>query len=208
MRLPWRGAQAWANVRTIEQQLIGLMMDALYPGIYVPQSMGDMIKITRGLFDEIDPPILDRIRQHTVPHYTLEEFKLWANRYAKTYYDVAAWMDDLRRHDLVIGPRYHGTALAVQSEIMGCTVTIDTRTEEMCRQTGVPFVPAANFDQPITRKTLKERYVKFDGAAYDELRADMCGRYIDFLEGAGLKPAAYLHRVARRDQGTQRKAAG
>ncbi|WP_246053464.1 hypothetical protein [Paracoccus hibiscisoli] len=47
-------------------------------------------------------------------------------------------MDELRRHDLLIGPRFHGAQLAIQAERMACTVTIDTRTEEMCRETGVP----------------------------------------------------------------------
>lgn len=189
------GHESWQNTREIEQQLIALMMDPQFPGTYIVQSMGNMIKISRGLFDEIEPEVLARIHKHTVPHYSLEQFKAWALNYARSYYDVAAWMDELRRYDLLIGPRFHGAQLAMQAERMACTVTIDTRTEEMCKETGVPFLRASDLIQPLTRQCLK-KLIKFDGVAYDTHRAVKCARYIDFLQGTGLRPASYLHDIA------------
>jgi len=189
--------QAWANVRNIEQQLISLMMDTLYPGLYIPQSMADMIKITRGLFGEIDPAVLERIRKHTVPHYSLDEFKLWANSYARTFYEIPAWADALRNMDLVIGARYHGCAIAVQAERMACTVTIDSRTEEMCRQTGVPYLRPQDLEGPITRELLKKTLIRFDPEKYDSHRSKMCRNYISFCERVGLKPARYLYSIVK-----------
>ncbi|HWL57093.1 MAG TPA: polysaccharide pyruvyl transferase family protein [Paracoccus sp. (in: a-proteobacteria)] len=189
------GHEAWLDTRDIEQQLIAMMMDPMFPGIYIVQSMGSMIKISRDLFDDIDPGALKNIHQHTVPHYTVDEFKIWARNYARSYYDVAAWMDELRRYDLLIGPRFHGAQLAIQAERMACTITVDTRTEEMCRETGVPYLRSSDLKEPLTRKRLK-KLIKFDGAAYDKHRAMKCARYVDFLNGAGLKPAAYLMDIA------------
>ncbi|WP_273687402.1 polysaccharide pyruvyl transferase family protein [Ketogulonicigenium vulgare] len=189
------GHEAWRNTRGIEQQLISLMMDPQFPGIYIVQSMGAMIKFSRGLFDEIEPEILDRIHAHTVPHYTHEEMKDWALNYARSYYDVAAWMDELRRYDLLIGPRFHGAQLAIQAERMACTITIDTRTEEMCRETGVPFLRASEVKAPLTRQSLKDM-IKFNGDDYDQYRSIKCARYVGFLEAAGLKPAAYLNDIS------------
>ncbi|MBW7057218.1 polysaccharide pyruvyl transferase family protein [Paracoccus bogoriensis] len=185
------GHESWRETRRIEQQLIALMMDPMFPGCYIVQSMGAMIRISRGEFDEIEPDKLDRIHQHTVPHYTHSEFRQWALNYARSYYDVTAWMDELRRHDLLIGPRFHGAQLAIQAERMACTVTIDTRTEEMCCETGVPFLRASELTFPITRTSLKEA-IRFDGAAHDEHRAKKAARYVSFLTQAGLKPKAYL----------------
>lgn len=190
------GHQAWAKVMNIEHQLISMMMDPLFPGIYMPQSMGDMLMISRGLFDQIDPKVLSKINRHTVPHYSLEEFKAWANRYARSYYEVPAWADDLKRHDLVIGARYHGCALAVQAGVMACTVTIDSRTEEMCRQTGVPFVSSEELTGPITRARLRNEIIKFDGAAYDSFRAEKCRGYLNFLDNAGVPPKSFLRDIA------------
>lgn len=189
------GHEAWRNTRFIEQQLISMMMDPQFPGVYIVQSMGNMIKLSRGAFDEIEPEALQRLHKHTVPHYTPEQFKDWALNYARSYYDVATWMDELRRYDLLIGPRFHGAQLAIQAERMACTITIDTRTEEMCKETGVPFLRAADLTQPLTRTKLRE-LLPFDGEAYDQFRAMKCARYIDFLTATGLKPAAYLADIA------------
>lgn len=189
------GHESWQDTREIEQQLISLMMDPQFSGFYIVQSMGDMIKISRGLFDEVEPEVLSRIHKHTVPHYSLEQFKAWALTYARSYYNVPAWMDELRRHDLLIGPRYHGAQLAMQAGRMACTITIDTRTEEMCQETGVPFLRASELKEPLTRTRLKQ-LIKFDGAAYDAHRADKCARYVSFLESVGLKPADYLRNIA------------
>lgn len=189
------GHESWADTRKIEQQLIAAMMDPLMPGCYIVQSMGAMIQISRGDFDVMDQDKLARIHKHTVPHYTLDEFKQWALTYARSYYDVNAWMDELRRHDLLIGPRFHGAQLAIQAERMACTVTIDTRTEEMCRETGVPFLPASELTFPITRTSLKQA-IRFDGAAYDAHRQMKVRHYLEFLRGAGLKPMAYLENLA------------
>ncbi|MFG6082304.1 polysaccharide pyruvyl transferase family protein [Paracoccus litorisediminis] len=193
------GHEAWANVREIEQQLISMMMDPQFPGVYIVQSMANMIKISRGLYDEIESEDLERLHRHTVPHYSLEQFKSWAQNYARSYYDVAAWMDELRRHDLLIGPRFHGAQLAIQAERMACTVTIDSRTEEMCRETGVPYLRAADLKEPLTRASLR-KLIKFNGAQYDKHRASKCARYVSFLRGAGLTPAAYLVEIAAQRQ--------
>lgn len=185
------GHESWHVCREIEQQLIAMMMDPQFPGVYIVQSMDDMIKLSRGVFDEIEPEAMKRLHRHTVPHYTPEQFKDWALNYARSYYDVPAWMDELRRHDLLIGPRFHGAQLAIQAERMACTITIDSRTEEMCRETGVPFLRAKDLTQPLTRTRLRE-LLPFDGAAYDRFRAEKCARYTKFLTEAGLKPAADL----------------
>ena len=189
------GHQAWGKVREIEHQLISLMMDPIAPGQYVVQSMGDMIKISRGDFDAIEEKALDTIHRHTVPHYTRDEFKNWCRIYAKSFYDVPSWMDSLRRYDLAVGSRYHGIALALQAERMGLTVTIDSRTRELCENTSVPYVASGDLTYPLTRTSLKKT-IQFDPKAYDEHRAAAAGRYLGFLEANGIRPAKFLYRIA------------
>lgn len=189
------GHQAWLKTREIEHQLISLMMDPIAPGQYVVQSMGEMVKVSRGIFDSIDSKALKGIHDHTVPHYSFEEFKVWCRNYVRSFYDVPAWMDMLRRHDLTIGSRYHGVALALQAERMGLTVTIDSRTRELCENTGVPHIAATDLTGPITRVGLK-KLIKFDPDAYDRHRSAAASRYLDFLKANRLKPAPFLKRIA------------
>jgi hypothetical protein len=189
------GHQSWSKTQEVEHQLISLMMDPIAPGQYVVQSMGEMIKISRGIFDTIEPDVLKAIHNYTVPHYSLEEFKNWCRNYVRSFYDVPAWMDSLRLQDLTIGCRYHGVALALQAERMGLTITIDSRTRELCENTGVPFVEVESLTAPLTRSRLK-KLVNFDPDAYDTHRAEAASRYLDFLEANHLKPAAFLKSIA------------
>ncbi len=196
------GHQSWAKVRTIEQQLIAMMMDPACLGQYVVQSMGDMIRISRGAFDEIEPANLTKIHKHLVPHYTHDEFLAWCNNYARSFYDVPAWMDSLRRYDLTIGPRYHGTQLAIQAGKMGVVVTIDSRTEELCSQTGVPYIPHEKLNGvPLTRAVLKTLF-PFDGAAYDAFRQERAQNYINFIEANGLSVKPFMHKIAGDERAT------
>lgn len=189
------GHQAWAYTREIEHALIALMMDAAAPGQYVVQSMADMVKISRGEFETIPEDALNKIHAHTVPHYSRSEFFAWCRNYARSFYDVPAWMDSLRNHDLSVGCRYHGVALALQAERMGLTITIDSRTEELCQNTAVPYLVARDLKSIITRKTLKDA-IKFDPDAYDKKRAASARIYAEFLEGNGLKPKKFIYDIA------------
>jgi hypothetical protein len=189
------GHQAWMKTREIEHQLISLMMDPVAPGQYVVQSMGEMIKVSRGIFDGIEENALKGIHHHTVPHYSFEEFKTWCRNYVRSFYDVPAWMDSLRRYDLTIGSRYHGVALALQAERMGLTVTIDSRTRELCENTGVPHIAAGDLTAPITRFNLK-KLIQFDPVAYDRHRSEAASAYLEFLTANRLQPAPFLKRIA------------
>ena len=190
------GHEGWARLRTIEQQLINLIHDPFFPGQYVVQSMAAMIHISRDDFDAMEPAKLAGIHQYLLPHYTLKEFQTWCRGYAKSFYDAVAWMDSLRRFDLSIGPRYHGTALAIQAERMGVTIALDSRTEEMCIQTGVPMLRSVDLaGKPLTRETLKKA-IQFDPAAYETQRTERVKNFLAFLEANGLVPAKYLYRLA------------
>jgi hypothetical protein len=190
------GHQKWAKARIIEQQLIALMQDPRSFGQYIVQSEEDLVFLARHDFDKVAPETLEQIRSYLCPHYTMEEFKTWCRTYARAFFDVNAWMDSLREADLTIGPRYHGTALALQAERMGVTVTIDSRTQELCMQTGVPFLTAEDLaTRPLTRASIRQM-VKFDPVAYDRHRLTKVRTYIEFLEANGLTPAKFLYDLA------------
>jgi hypothetical protein len=187
------GHQKWAKARVIEQQLIALMQDPRCFGQYIVQSEEDLVYLARKDFDKVTPETLEQIRAYLCPHYAMEEFKTWCRTYARAFFDIPAWMDSLREADLTIGPRYHGTALALQAERMGVTVTIDSRTQELCMQTGVPFLTAEDLaTKPLTRASLRQ-LIKFDPDAYDRHRLAKARGYIEFLEGNGLTPAKFLY---------------
>lgn len=189
------GHQSWMKTREIEHQLISMMMDPFTPGQYVVQSAEEMVKISRGIFDDMSSHAQRGLHNHTVPHYSFDEFKVWCRNYARSFYDVPSWMDSLRRYDLTVGTRYHGIALALQAGQMGLTITIDSRTRELCENTGVPNVDSASLTGPLTRQRLKA-LIKFDGDAYDMHRRGAARKYVSFLRNNGLEAASYLAKIA------------
>lgn len=194
------GHQAWVKFTDIEHQLATLISDDIYPGQYVVQSALEMIRISRNDFLGIEESLLVKIKNYILPHYSLDEFKAWCSRYAKSFYDVPSWMDSLRRYDLVIGQRYHGVALGLQTGVMGLTVTIDSRTQELCEQTGVPYVDARTLTGPITRARLKRNIIHFDGAAYDRHRVLKAANFVTFLQNNGLTPTSELLALSSADK--------
>ena len=78
---------------------------------------------------------------------------------------------------------------------MGLTITIDSRTRELCENTGVPHFDANRLTTPITRASLK-KLINFDPQVYDRHRSHCASRYLDFLVANRLQPAAFLKRIA------------
>lgn len=201
------GPQAWVKYRRVEQQLVSLMMDPHCPGQYVVPSTPDMIRLALGEAAMLDSKILSQIHQHIVPHYNVPEFAAWCRTYARSFPDVPGWMDMLRRHDLTIGPRYYGAALAMQAERMAVTVTVDARTEEMCTQTGVPFLPAASLGDKLLTRTSLKAMIRFDPVVYDTARLARAREYVAFLEANGIAPSAALRGLSDDPQAEETAAA-
>jgi hypothetical protein len=190
------GHEDWKNLIEIEHQLVGLIMDHLFPGLYIVQSADNMIKLSLKLFDQLDNTSLEKLRNYIVPHYSIDQFKFWVNNFVRSYYEVNSWGKDIKNMDLAIGARYHGCALAMQNGVMGCTIVIDSRTQELCQETGVPYLLASELEYPITRTNLKKLLDQFNGKTYDSLRQEKCKTYVKFCQSCGLKPKKYLFDLA------------
>lgn len=190
------GHYAWGYTVPIEQQLVSLIEDRFYPGAYVTQSPEEMLKVSRGDFNGLEESTLTKINQYITPHLNVDEFKTWCQTYARSFDDVLGWMDFLAQQDITIGHRYHGVALALQAEKMGITIAIDSRTSELCSETGVPYIHYTEIDRPITRKNLFEKLISFDAEKYDRFRQEKVKNYIKFLESNQLQPAEYLYKIA------------
>jgi hypothetical protein len=79
---------------------------------------------------------------------------------------------------------------------MGLTITIDSRTRELCENTMVPHVSCeALKEEPLTRVSLR-KIVQFDPTAYDQHRTAAAGKYVSFLEANKVVPAPFLQKIA------------
>lgn len=178
------GLHLWQQLKTIEQQLAKLVDQT--KGSYVSQSELDMIRITRGEFDTIEPAVLAALNDYIKPDLSLEDFKIWCRRYGVAYKDATSWMEAMRTHDFVVGPRFHGIMLAFQAGTPGGVISHDSRTYELCKTMGIPVLPHEQVTKEITVEGLKDMF-PFDAENYSRTRTTLGKAYLGILEAAGIK---------------------
>ena len=130
---PWHGPSAF-----LERVLVDVVDN--YSGAYVLQHPESMLQIAYGETENITEKTVSRFLEVYGERFDLESMLLWYRRNAYAFIDAPNWMRFLDKFDAVIGPRYHGVALALQHAIPGCVFTIDSRTKELCEETAVKAI--------------------------------------------------------------------
>ena len=177
------GHQSWKHLSRIEASLTRMM--SATGGVYIVQSPKEMVALGRGEADKLSTEVLTSCRDFAAPELTAGEFKEWSRRHARAFFDTTAWMEYLRRFDLVIGLRIHGCVLALHAGVPALCIAHDSRTRELCEVMKVPFVMASEVSTGISRAALAS-LVKFDGAEFDRNRQVIGRQLRAFLEGNGL----------------------
>jgi hypothetical protein len=121
----------------------------------------------------------------------------WFRRNGAYYIDAPTWMRALNRFDLVLGPRYHGIALAIQAGIPGTVVTMDGRTQELCEGTAIK---AIDIEQALAMSADElcenAKWTLQDAQQFDANRSVKAALLQDFLLSNGLQPSEHLRTLA------------
>lgn len=188
------GQRLWPHLQRIEASLI--QMARTTGGDYYCQSEIEMVRLGRGEVSQLDAAARDLCRNYMAPDMSDAEFIQWCNRHAISYFSASAWMEALRKHDFVIGPRIHGVMLALQVGVPALCVAHDSRTIELCEIMRVPYVKAEAVIHGIKRDDLS-RLFQFDPDEFDRNRVELAKKYVAFLQQNGLHPAEYLVELAK-----------
>jgi hypothetical protein len=71
----------------------------------------------------------------------------WFRQHVRVFWDVDAWLSEMRNYDFVFGNRFHGNMIALQAGTPACVICHDTRTSEMCEFLGLPFIGLGDLDR-------------------------------------------------------------
>lgn len=183
------GQRHWPRLRQIEASLT--QMARITGGTYFCQHDIEMVRLGRREARLLDPEVRESCRNYIAPDMSDTEFIRWCDRHAVSYFSAAAWMEEIRRHDFVVGPRIHGVMLALQVGVPALCVAHDSRTIELCEIMRVPYVKAEDVSQGIKRDDL-QRLFQFDAEEFDRNRLDLAKKYVGYLEQNRLNPAGYL----------------
>lgn len=121
----------------------------------------------------------------------------WYRRNAAYYIDAPNWMRALQRFDFVLGPRYHGVALAIQAGVPGTVITMDGRTQELCEGTAVKTISIDDAMKMSADELCDHALWKAADAQYfDENRFLKAKVLREFLVSNGLTPSEHFQKFA------------
>lgn len=188
---PWHTISA-----DIEPTLVNIVNN--HHGEYVVQHPISMLQILLGEKNNLSKDALKTFLKVYKSDFTEDSIFEWFHSNASFYADAPNWIKSMRKYDAVIGPRYHGVALAIQSGTPGCVLTIDSRTEELSETTGIKFLPINNALK-MTPEELIERSIwsEHDCKTLDEARLKNSNQFVTFLEDNNLTPSIQLREIAK-----------
>ncbi len=186
------GHQRWRHLARIEASLVNMVRAT--KGSYVGQSPLEMVTLTRGEANTLDPDDLIACRDYACPDMSIEDFIQWSKLYGNVFFDVPAWMEHYRRFDFVVGTRIHGVMLALQAGVPALCIAHDSRTLELCQTMKVPYVMASQVSKGLDRNDLVP-LMNFNADEFDDNRRKSASLYFEFLIGNKLSPADFLMNI-------------
>jgi len=111
---------------------------------------------------------------------------------ARTYYDPRTWAAEIRNQlDVVVGPRIHGSMIALAVGVPTLTIAHDVRIEEMCSSMRLACIGPTYVATPKSKRTAMPDAVlsamkSFNGIAFDENRRAKATDYANRLRKIGL----------------------
>lgn len=187
------GQPYWRELAEIERAVLDLVDES--DGSCIVQHGQIMVDLGQGELATMSEKDVELLRAYFRPRLSTDEFALWCRRNMLGFGTVPDWMNWLKRHDFVVGPRFHGIMLAIQAGVPGGCITHDSRTAELCDTMGIPARPASEMPKVLTRKMLPELF-PFDVEGYRTKRKRLAKSYIAILSGAGVKTSSSANVLA------------
>lgn len=103
---------------------------------------------------------------------------------SRFFYEVGKWKEEVRGLDLVVGPRIHGSMIAIAAETPTVTIGFDARIKELCEAMKLGCSATVGNDLAVT---IEQVASSFDGAAFDANRRAVAARYVHLFGSAGIE---------------------
>lgn len=179
------------DLNAVEHKLISLVEET--NGVYIVQHPKILLELSLGYSTVENESEL--ARSSFFPKHTTTEMRKWLKRYSRVYISVSQWFTDIRRYDIHVGTRIHGSQAAIQAGIPSVCLYIDSRTEELCKQMHIPHAPALEFLEDLSIESLVDICRSWDWDEYDRQRIQTAVQTNRFLVDNGVSPSRHLLRL-------------
>jgi hypothetical protein len=185
------------SLYSLEQSLVQLLETTNQPGIYISQHGKTLLSLSEPRFrDQLSEEQIQEAKEMIMPMASDLDFLSWCDQHAKTFYSVDEWMDSLKNFSASTGMRFHGNMLSLQAGIPSVCITIDSRTEELCRSCLVPSMTTLEFKHVSSDILRRVFNVRFNPAEFDANRSLMARKFMSFLLANNLTPSRHLQSLA------------
>lgn len=189
------GGNPWHPSSIIENKLVSLVNN--YHGEYVLQHPALIFKLLLDQKLDLTQTQINLIEKTFSSIGTLADIRSWLAANSVFFADAQNWLNYSRKFSSAIGPRYHGIALPIQVGVPGKVITIDSRTEELAKTTGIPAISYKDANKMTADELAKASlWTQEDANHFDCVRKSNSSKYVKFLSVNGLKPHDYLAQIA------------
>jgi len=181
----------------LEQSLVQVLNHTKSPGIYISQHGHTLLSLAEKRFrDQLSNDELLKVKTMIRPDDSNQDFLHWCNLHARTFYSIDDWLNALKQYSFSCGMRFHGNMLSLQAGVPSLCITIDSRSEEMCKSCLVPSMNAFEFSS-VNPETLHRIFdARFNSEEFDQNRALKARKLISFLLANNLSPSLHLQKIA------------
>lgn len=104
------------------------------------------------------------------PDLNSDSFFHYLGKRGRFFSDARSWIDAMSTVDLAVGMRIHGAMAAIQAGRLGVCVAFDSRTLELAKTMGVPYILPENIEDGATIKSLID-FINFNPEDFDNKRS-------------------------------------
>jgi hypothetical protein len=181
----------------LEQSLARLIDHHSPNGIYISQHGGTLLRLSEQRFHEqLSDNEIASAKTMILPMASNDEFLQWCQLHMRAFYSLDTWIDTIKSYRFACGMRFHGTMVSLQAGTPSLCITIDSRTEEMCKSCMVPSMNAFEFSSVNPSVLYRVFDVRYKAQKFDENRASKAREFISFLTANNLSPSLHLQKIA------------
>ena len=190
---PWHGATC-----SLEETLAEIVDK--HRGAYIIQHPEAMLKILLGETRDILPQTMAQCVRAYGGRFNVNSLVEWYRENAYAFADVGSWMQFLRKFDRILGPRFHGVVLGIQTGIPGYVIHIDNRTKELCDATMIKNFGASDLiERSLDELISLTNWNGSDIEKFERRRVQNAGAFVDLLKGNEIDPSEHLCALSRQE---------
>jgi hypothetical protein len=147
---------------------------------------GTLRAVLTGVLDAEAEKYIDWERAVLAPEMTSDSYTGWMIHGGRVFQDAGDWVAESGRQDISFGMRIHGAVAAIQGGSLGLCVAFDSRTLELARTMGYPFVRADQLQPGDDLRSVMGK-ISFVPRDFDVARRQLLGNFLKVCQAGDVQ---------------------